>query len=348
MSFWSQRRVLVTGCTGFLGGWLTDELVRREAKVVGLVRNSVPQAPFYLSGIDRKISTVQGAVEDYAVLERTLAEYGIDTVFHLAAQAIVTVANRNPMSTFETNIRGTWTLLEACRRHGGISRVVVASSDKAYGDLDRLPYAEDHPMQGRHPYDVSKSCADLISISYHHTYGLPVCVTRCGNIFGPRDLNFSRIVPGTIQSALMNERPVIRSDGSPIRDYVFVKDIVRAYLLLAEHMEDASVVGQAYNFGTGEPMSVLELTRTILARAGREHLVPLVLNQGKGEIQHEDISSELAARVLGWKPGAPVADRLGETIAWYRSHLEAISNGGTSPVTGNALLADLAPSNPEL
>jgi len=320
MSFWRQRNVFVTGCTGFLGSWLTDELIAREANVVGLIRDMVPQAPFFLRGLHGRINSVWGSVEDYAVIERALNEYEIDTVFHLAAQTIVGVANRSPMATFETNIRGTWTLLEACRRNEQVSRVVVASSDKAYGQHETLPYTEEAPLKGSHPYDVSKSCADLISRTYHNTYGTPVCVTRCGNLFGPGDLNLSRIVPGTICSALRDERPVIRSDGSPIRDYVHVKDIVAAYLTLAEHMDDAAIHGSAFNFGTGEPLSVLDLTRTILRVAGREDLEPVVLDQVRGEIHHQYLSSRRAETVLGWRPGAPVAKRLGETVQWYREY----------------------------
>ncbi len=320
MSFWPGRNVLVTGCTGFLGWSLTEDLVRRKANVVGLIRDLVPQVPFFESGLHRTITTVHGSVEDSAVLERALNEYGIDTVFHLAAQAIVGIANRNPVATFETNIKGSWTLLEACRRSPWVTRVVVASSDKAYGAHDELPYTEEFALRGSHPYDVSKSCADLISLAYHHTYGTPVCVTRCGNLFGPGDLNFSRIVPGTIRSVLGNERPIIRSDGSPIRDYIYVNDIAEAYLLLAERMDDKRLHGRAFNFGTGEPLSVMELTRMILEAAGREDLQPVVLDEANGEIHHQYLSCDAARALLGWRPGAPVAERLGETIAWYRAY----------------------------
>lgn len=323
MSFFKNRKVLVTGCTGFLGWWLTSELVARGADVVGLIRDYVPKSPFFLEGVDRRISAVRGSVEDYDSVERAINEYEVDTVFHLAAQAIVGVANRNPMSTFEANVKGTWVVLEACRRNPKVSRVIVASSDKAYGDHERLPYEEDFALQGRHPYDVSKSCADLIAISYHHTYGTPVCITRCGNLFGPGDMNFNRIVPGTMQSVFHNERPVIRSDGSPMRDYVYVDDIVSAYLLLAEHMDDKSIHGQAFNFGTGEPVSVLDLTRLILKAAGREDLTPDVQNTAKAEIQNQYLSSRLANEQLGWRPGAPLRERLAQTWAWYREYLKA-------------------------
>jgi CDP-glucose 4,6-dehydratase len=323
MSFWRQRNVFVTGCTGFLGSWLTDELIAREANVVGLIRDMVPQAPFFLGGLHGKIKSVWANVEDYYVIERVLNEYEIDTVFHLAAQSIVGVANRNPMATFETNIRGTWTLLEACRRNKQVSRVVVASSDKAYGQHETLPYTEESPLKGSHPYDVSKSCADLISQTYHNTYRTPVCVTRCGNLFGPGDLNLSRIVPGTISSVLRGERPIIRSDGSPMRDYVYVRDIAAAYMTLAEHMDGKDIHGQAFNFGTDEPLSVLELTRTILRVAGREDLEPIVLNESHGEILHQYLSSERAKNVLKWRLEIPMAQRLAETVQWYRDYFSS-------------------------
>lgn len=329
MSFWKGRNVLVTGCTGFLGYWLTDALVRREACVVGLVRDAVARAPFFTAGLDRRITVVRGSVEDYDVIERAINEYEVDTVLHLAAQAIVGVANRSPRSTFETNIRGTWSVLEACRGNRLVSRIVVASSDKAYGHHDRLPYREDYALQGSHPYDVSKSCADLIAATYHNTYGTPVCITRCGNLYGPGDMNFNRIVPGTFRSILWNTRPIIRSDGSPLRDYVHVQDIVDAYLLLAERMDDTAIHGRAFNFSSGEPISVLDLTRLMLQAADREDLEPVVLNEAKGEILHQYLSSDLAREMLGWRPGAPLAERLQETFAWYRDAL------GTTAVPEN-------------
>lgn len=321
MSFWKDRNVLLTGATGFLGVWMTDRLLELDANVVALVRDMVPQSPFFREGYDRRVTTVRGCIEDQSIIERALNEYEIDTVFHLAAQAIVGVANRDPVRTFEANIQGTWCVFEACRRYGKASRIVVASSDKAYGDHDKLPYDEDYPLQGRHPYDVSKSCADLIAATYHHTYGMPICITRCGNLFGPGDLNFSRIVPGTIRSVLEGERPIIRSDGSPIRDYVHVKDIVSAYLTLAEQMDREEVRGRAFNFGTGEQKAVLDLTKTILRAAGREDLEPVVLNEVSGEIRHQYLSSDRARELLGWKPGAPLEQRLGEAIEWYREYL---------------------------
>jgi CDP-glucose 4,6-dehydratase len=320
MSFWRGRHVFVTGCTGFLGWCLTEELAAQGAFVVGLVRDDVPRSQFHIRRLSDRVDVVRGSVEQYDLIERALNEYEIDTVFHLAAQAIVGVANRNPLSTFETNIKGTWVLLEACRRSPQLSRVVVASSDKAYGRHNSLPYREDFALQGQHPYDVSKSCADLIALSYHNTYKTPVCVTRSANLFGPGDMNFSRIIPGTIRSVLEGARPIIRSDGSPVRDYVYVKDIVNAYMVLAERMDDSSIHGQAFNFGTGEPVAALDLTRRILRLAGRPDLEPVVQKMGGGEIQAQYLSSGRANEVLGWFPGAGLDQRLTETIDWYRAN----------------------------
>ena len=324
MSFWNGRKVLVTGCTGFLGSWLTAELTAQGADIVGLVRDGVWRSPFYLDGCGDRVTVVRGAVEDLAAVERAVNEYEVDTVFHLAAQAIVGVANRNPLSTFEANIKGTWVLLDACRRCPTVKRIVVASSDKAYGAHDQLPYLETMPLQGRHPYDVSKSCADLISMAYHTSYQTPVCITRCGNLFGPGDLNFNRIIPGTIRSALLGERPVIRSDGSPIRDYVYVKDVVGAYLLLAERMDDTALHGQAFNIGTGEPVSVLDLTRRVLRAADRPDLEPDVQNNASREIPRQYLSADHARAVLGWQPGGTLNERLRDTVDWYRTHAASI------------------------
>ena len=315
--FWRGRHVLMTGCTGFLGSWLTIRLVELGAEVVGLVRDHVPDSFLNSAGKASRIITVRGELEDPNVVRRALGEYEIDSVFHLAAQAIVGVANNDPVSTFEANIRGTWLLLEACRQSPDVKRVVIASSDKAYGSHEKLPYSEESPLQGNHPYDVSKSCADLLAHTYHHSYGLPVCITRCGNLFGGGDLNFNRIVPGTIKWGLKGERPIIRSDGSPKRDYIYVRDAVDAYLLLARSMDDSSIHGQAFNFGTAKPLSVLELTQKILSLMGREDLEPVILDQAKAEILHQYLSSEKASRLLGWEPVASLDQGLTETINWY-------------------------------
>jgi CDP-glucose 4,6-dehydratase len=320
-SFWKDRTVFVTGATGFLGSALTQELCNRGARVVALVRDHVADSALARSGTLSRIGIVYGRLEDAATIERAIGEYEVDTVFHLAAQAIVGVANKNPVSTFQANIEGTWNILEGARRNGSVKRIVVASSDKAYGDHDVLPYDETHALQGRHPYDVSKSCADLIALSYHHTYKLPVCITRCGNLFGGGDLNFNRIVPGTIRTVVDGQRPLIRSDGSPLRDYIYVNDAVSAYLRLAEAMDDKEIRGQAFNFGTAKPLSVLEITHKILTLMGRTDLEPQVLNEAKGEILHQYLSSDKARRMLNWEPVASIDAGLKETIDWYREYL---------------------------
>jgi len=316
--FWQDKNVFVTGCTGLLGGWLTKALVEREANVVGLVRDNVPRANFLRLKLDEFISTVRGEVEDYFLLERIINEYEIDTVFHLAAQTIVTIANRNPVATFETNIKGTWNLLEACRRNPTVKRIVVASSDKAYGEHEVLPYKEEASLRGSHPYDVSKSCGDLVASAYYHTYKLPVCITRCGNFYGGGDLNFNRIVPGTIRSAILNKPPVIRSDGSLIRDYFYILDAVEAYLLLAEKIDELSLQGESFNFSNEVQLTVLELTNKILKLMGREDLAPVILNEAKSEIGHQYLSAEKAKRVLGWQARYTIDEGLKETIDWYQ------------------------------
>nr|WEZ29384.1 GDP-mannose 4,6-dehydratase [Bacillus subtilis] len=316
MSFWKNKNVFVTGCTGLLGSYLVKELIDQGANVTGLVRDHVPQSNLYQGEHIKKMNIVRGSLEDLAVIERALGEYEIDTVFHLAAQAIVGVANRNPISTFEANILGTWNILEACRKHPLIKRVIVASSDKAYGDQENLPYDENMPLQGNHPHDVSKSCADLISHTYFHTYGLPVCITRCGNLYGGGDLNFNRIIPQTIQLVLNGEAPEIRSDGTFVRDYFYIEDAVQAYLLLAEKMEENNLAGEAFNFSNEIQLTVLELVEKILKKMN-SNLKPKVLNQGSNEIKHQYLSAEKARKLLNWTPAYTIDEGLEKTIEWY-------------------------------
>lgn len=314
--FWNGRPVFITGCKGFLGSHLSKTLRDRGAAVTGLVRDRTAYSGFF--GDDKGINLVHGCLEDYSLLERAMNEYEIDTVFHVGAQAIVGVANRNPLATFETNVRGTWNVLEAARRSPLIKRVIVASSDKAYGDQEVLPYHEDMPLKGRHPYDVSKSCADLISQAYHKTYGLPVCITRCGNLFGGGDLNFNRIIPQTIRSVLKNEPPVIRSDGTFIRDYFYVEDAVKAYMLLAEKMEELNLQGEAFNFSNEIQLTVLDLVNMIL-NLMESDLKPVILNQGSNEIRHQYLSAQKAREVLDWAPAYTIEQGLKKTIEWYRN-----------------------------
>ncbi|WP_160216763.1 GDP-mannose 4,6-dehydratase [Bacillus velezensis] len=321
MSFWKNKNVFVTGCTGLLGSCLVKELIDQGANVTGLVRDTVPKSNLYQGEQVKQMNIVQGALEDLDVIERALGEYEIDTVFHLAAQAIVGVANRNPISTFEANILGTWNILEACRRHPLIKRVIVASSDKAYGDQPTLPYDENMPLQGKHPYDVSKSCADLLSHTYFNTYGLPVCITRCGNLYGGGDLNFNRIIPQTIQLVLNGEAPEIRSDGTFIRDYFYIEDAVEAYLLLAEKMEELNLAGEAFNFSNEIQLTVLELVEKIL-KAMDSDLKPKVLNQGSHEIKHQYLSAEKARKLLNWTPVHTIDEGLEKTIEWYKAFFQ--------------------------
>jgi CDP-glucose 4,6-dehydratase len=323
---WAARRVLVTGATGIVGSWLVRQLIEDGAFVVGLVRDMNPQTELLRSGLWKRITIVNGALEDYHTVERAVIEHEVDSVFHLAAQAIVTTALHSPRATFESNIRGTYNLLEACRVHARfVQRVVVASSDKAYGESPKLPYTEDMPLVGRHPYDVSKSCTDLISLTYAHTYRLPVIVARCGNIYGGGDLNWSRIVPGTIRSVLRNERPVIRSDGKFIRDYIYVRDVVDAYLALGDHVTNERGIGEAFNFSPESRVSVLEITREIQRLMNRPDLEPVILNQAKAEIPNQYLDSSKAARELGWTPRYSLEAGLRETIDWYRTFLGAAS-----------------------
>jgi CDP-glucose 4,6-dehydratase len=321
--FWKYRNVFITGCTGLLGSHLTQLLVERKANVVGLVRDIVPKSNLVQTGIFDQINIVRGCVEDFSTVERVINEYEVDAVLHLAAQTIVGTANRNPLSTFESNIKGTWCVLEACRRVSTVKRIVVASSDKAYGEQEKLPYDETFPLNGSHPYDVSKSCADLIAHAYYNTYRLPVCVTRCGNFYGPGDLNFNRIIPGTIRSVLNNEPPIIRSDGTFIRDYFYVKDAALAYLHLAEKMEDPKIHGEVFNFSNELQIPVLELTHKILKLMGREDLQPVILNQAEHEIRHQYLSAKKARKLLGWKPKYNLDEALKETIEWYTKFLQS-------------------------
>jgi len=320
--FWQHRRVLVTGATGMLGSWLVQRLRDKEADVLCLVRDWVPQSELVRSGLLEQTVVVRGEVEDRELLERTLGEYEIETVFHLAAQTIVTIANRNPVSTFETNIRGTWNLLEACRRSARVQGIVMASSDKAYGCQTTLPYSEDMPLQGRHPYDVSKSCADLLAQSYASTYDLPVAITRCGNFYGGGDLNWNRVVPGTIRSILHDQPPVIRSDGKYVRDYFYVEDGAAAYQLLAEELTNRPELrGHAFNFSNENQISVLQLVELILSKMD-SNLKPEIKNQASNEIRHQYLSAERARRLLNWSPHFSLDEGLDRTILWYREALK--------------------------
>jgi CDP-glucose 4,6-dehydratase len=323
--FWQDRPTLVTGATGLVGGWLVRRLVGEGADVVCVVRDWVPGAELLQTELLNQVKIVRGDVCDLGLLERLLGEYEIDTVMHLAAQTIVPIANRNPLSTFETNIGGTWKLMEACRRSPLVRQVVVASSDKAYGHQDALPYTESTPLRGQHPYDVSKSCADLISGAYASTYGLPVVITRCGNFYGGGDLNWNRIVPGTIRSVLRGKRPVIRSDGTYVRDYFYVEDGAAAYMLLAEQLAARpELAGQAFNFSNEVQTTVTDLVRQILNLMASD-LIPDIRGEASNEIPHQYLSAAKARDVLHWRPLFSLEEGLTHTVSWYAGHLFGVS-----------------------
>ena len=318
--WWIDKSVLVTGPTGIIGSWLVKELLKNGARVTGLIKEADQRSELYRSGDSDSIMSVNGELEDYDLLERVLKDFQIDTVFHLGAQTIVGTAQENPLQTFETNIRGTYNLLEACRINS-VSRTVVASSDKAYGKQSQLPYTEDMSLSGLQPYEVSKSCTDMLAQSYYHSYELPVAVARCGNVYGGGDLNWSRIVPGTIRSLLKRERPEIRSDGEYVRDYIYVKDVVLAYMRLAEYLENDHVMGQAFNFGNEIPITVKALVRRIQEVMDCEHIAPEILSKAEGEIPSQYLSSGLARRVLSWAPKFDEETGLSETVDWYSKFL---------------------------
>ena len=319
MSFWTNRNVLVTGATGFIGAHVTRMLVEQGARVVCLQRDAVRANALDVFDLRRRTTVISGALEDYALLERILNEYEIEAVFHVAAQAIVGVANRSPLSTFEANVRGTYCLLEACRVTKTVQRIVVASSDKAYGTHENLPYTEDNALNGLFPYDASKVCTDVIARSYAHAYNVPVAVTRFANVYGPGDMNLSRVVPGTILSVLKDESPIIRSDGTPIREFVYVDDVARGYLLLAEHIAEAK--GEAFNFGTGEQVNMLDLVERNIRLAGKS-LEPKVMLQTKiaGEIDAQYLSAAKVEARFGWKAEINLDEGLRRTIEWYRNY----------------------------
>lgn len=323
---WKGRNVFVTGATGIIGSWLVDDLLSLGANVVAFVLEIDKGSEFSRSRNIERVSKVYGALEQFSILERAIREYEVDTVFHLGAQTIVGTAQRFPLATFETNIRGTYNVLEACRLNRDlVTRVLIASSDKAYGAQTELPYTEESPLTGRHPYEVSKTCADLISQAYHHTFQLPVAVARCGNVFGGGDLNWSRLVPGTIRSLLLGERPIIRSDGSYVRDYIYVKDVARAYILLANRTEEFDVTGEAFNFGTELPSTVLDLVSAIQAAMDCEHLEPVIENAVDGEIHSQFLSADKAHKRLGWRPQYTLQSGLEETVSWYRQFVAELA-----------------------
>jgi len=319
---WKNRNVLVTGGNGFIGSHLVNKLVETEAMVIVLVRDLKENAVYRYFNIESKIIQVQGDLINYGLVERVLNEYSIDSCFHLAAQALVQTANRSPLSTFESNIKGTWNLLEACRTTKNVERIVVASSDKAYGVQKNLPYTEESPLLGIYPYDVSKACADMISKSYFVSYGLPIAITRNANTYGGGDLNFSRVIPDAIRCIMQGEEFIIRSDGTPERDYMYIADAVSGYITLAENIERDDVKGSAFNFGTGKPISVIDLFGKIAELCGKPTVKPKILGQARNEIDRQYLAIDKAKRILNWQPQYTHERGLKETIEWYREYLK--------------------------
>ncbi len=318
---WEGKKVLVTGATGLVGSWLVKALLKRKSIIVALVRDIDYQTEFYRSGDYLKTNIVNGSLENFSTIERAINEYEVDTVFHLGAQTIVGAAFREPLQTFESNIRGTYHILEACRRHQEfVKEIVIASSDKAYGIADKLPYIENMPLKGSHPYDVSKSCTDLLAQTYSYTYNMPIAIARCGNVYGGGDLNWSRIIPGAILSLLNNKRPVIRSNGKYIRDYIYIKDIVDAYINLAESITKKNIYGEAFNFSTESRMAVIEIVNKIRSIMNRENLEPQILNLNLKEIPEQSLSAEKAHEILGWYSKYDLEKGLSETVDWYKNY----------------------------
>jgi CDP-glucose 4,6-dehydratase len=321
-SYWSNKRVLVTGATGMVGSWLTQWITNSGAYTVAFIADTDPQSELVRSGTINKVNVVNGRLENYDDIERAINNHEVDSIFHLGAQPIVGAANRSPRHTFESNIQGTWNLLDACRTLSPlVQRIVVASSDKAYGTQPVLPYTENMSMNGDHPYEVSKSCTDLISTTYARTYALPVTIARCGNIYGGGDLNWNRIVPGTFRSLLRNEQPILRSDGTFIRDYLHVDDIVSAYLTLGEHTDKPQFAGEAFNFSDESPLTVMQVYNAICEAAGRPDTKPNVLNVASSEIKDQYLDSTKAHEVLGWHAQTTLQDGLSKSFEWYSALL---------------------------
>lgn len=317
-NFWKGQRVLVTGASGFVGGWLIKDLLDKGAQVIAFAREWNPQCEFISSQDYKHTAIVDGALEDYLTIERAIVQHDASVVIHLAAQAIVGLGQRAPLQTFESNIRGTYNLLDACRVHrSGIKAIIVASSDKAYGESDQLPYVENQPLAGSRPYEVSKVCADLLAQSYYASYDLPIGIGRCGNIYGGGDLNWNRIVPGTIRSLLQGECPVIRSDGSFIRDYIYVKDVSAAFLCLAEAISFEAIAGEAFNFSSQKPITVSALVSEMQAIMNCTDLKPQILDSAEGEIHDQYLDSSKAQKLLGWQAQYQLSAALKETINWY-------------------------------
>ena len=324
-NYWFDKRVFITGATGFLGAHLAEELLTKGANITVLRRDHVARSYFDLKQFGAHAKVINGDLENYRLIERTLNEYEIETVFHVGAQAIVGASNRSPLPTFEANIKGTWNVLEAARNSAMVNAIVVASSDKAYGLHDKLPYTEEVPLQGRHPYDASKSCCDILAQTFFKTYNMPITITRCGNLYGPGDLHFNRIVPETCKSLVFGRNPVIRSDGTFKRDYFYIKDAVAAYLLLGEKTSEKKFHGEAFNFGTETPLTVMELFNKLIKVSGKTHLKPVIKNEVNHEIKDQYLSCEKAKKLLNWRPSHELDKALAVTYKWYEDFLAPLT-----------------------
>jgi len=321
LQFWKNKNVLITGYEGFLGSHLSKKLLELKANLYGLDILVYRKNTILTKEDLNKIHIIKGSVEDYSLLLKIIRKNKINIVFHLAAKSLVADALNNPCQAFSTNIQGTWNLLEACRNHSQLKAIIVASSDKAYGEQKKLPYREDSPLMGNHPYDVSKSCADLIANAYYHTYQLPLAISRCGNIYGPGDFNFSRIIPDTIRAGLLDKTLLIRSNGRFIRDYIFIDDVIEGYILLVEKIEKLSLYGEAFNFSNEKPISVLNLVKKIYSLLGKKPKYK-ILNQARYEINRQYLDSSKAKQILGWRPKYSLEKGLNITIQWYKSYFE--------------------------
>ena len=318
---WKGMNVLVTGADGFIGSHIAKALADKRANVTTIVRDVKKTSNLDVLNLRSKVNVIHGDLVNFHDCERTINEYDIQFVFHIAAQAIVGPANRSPLSTFESNIKGTWNILEACRLSKTVKGLIVASSDKAYGQQKKLPYTEESQLNGYYPYDASKACAEILARCYYMTYNLPLAITRNANTYGPADMNMSRIIPDVITTILRGEQPIIRSDGTPERDYMYIKDAVSAYLTLAENLHRKEVVGQAFNFGTGKPISVIDLYNKIIKLMGK-NTKPKILGEAKNEIDRQYLAIDKVKKILKWQPGYTIDRGLKETIEWYRQNYQ--------------------------
>ncbi len=326
-NFWRDKKVIVTGANGFLGSHLTIALLKKGSKVTGVIKVS-PKYTYLNTALKElsnpKLKIIKSDIVNLKAVRKIFKAFKPDICLHVAAQPIVGLANKTPLPTFEANIKGTWNMLEVTRELK-VKALVVASTDKAYGEHKKLPYTEEAALLALHPYDSSKACADILARCYAHTYGLNAAVTRCANIFGPGDLNFSRIIPDTIRSAILSNHPIIRSDGTPLRDYVYIDDIVNGYLLLSEYLYKGKVkAGEVFNFGSGKPIAVLDLVKKILLIAGKNDLSPVIMSKKKikGEIDRQYLSSRKAKRLLNWRTRYSLEGGLKQAIAWYANNLK--------------------------